>query len=174
MNKTPVRFYIIITVLVTLWCTGIFLAPVMKITNHNHSADVLYSFFSRICHQNDMCSFHVEGEKLGVCIRCSAVYFGFLAGVLFMLLSGVFRRVYIPNSTLLFAIILPMVIDVVLNVTGLHASTMMTRMVTGALFGVAIPWWVVPLFIEAYLQLIRQKKIHSPDSGVCTYARETQ
>lgn len=83
-----------------------------------------------------------------------------------MPLSGALKRICIPKPTLMIAIIIPMLIDVVLNDTGIHASTTMTRVVTGLLFGGVMPWYIIPLLIEACLQLIHKKKIHSPDSGV--------
>jgi hypothetical protein len=67
-----------------------------------------------------------------------------------------------------------MVLDAVLNATGIHASTPMTRVITGALFGVSMPWFVVPIFIEACLQLNHRNKNHSPDSGAVRYDRKTQ
>lgn len=91
-----------------------------------------------------------------------------------MLLSGALKRIRIPEPMLIIAVIIPMLVDVVLNDTGLHTSTTMTRVATGLLFGGVMPWCIVPLLIEACSQLIHKKKIHSPDSGVCTYDRKTQ
>ena len=64
--------------------------------------------------------FHVEGEKCGVCIRCSAIYFGFLAGLLLLPLSGALKRLPFPKPALIIAFMIPMVVDVVLSVTGVH------------------------------------------------------
>lgn len=168
-----IKIYIVITLLVAFWCAGILAAPMLKHAGLYGSADVAYSTFSRVCHQNDARSFHVEGEKFGVCIRCSAIYFGFLAGLLLMPLSGALRSLRIPGPKLMIAVIVPMVIDVMLNDTGLHASTTMTRVVTGLLFGGVMPWCIIPLLIEACSQLVQKKKIHSLDSGVYTYVRKT-
>jgi uncharacterized membrane protein len=168
------KIYIIITMLVAFWCAGILAAPVLKHAGLSGSADIAYSFFSRICHQNDARSFHVEGEKFGVCIRCSAIYFGFLAGLILMPLSIALKRIRFPKPMLMIAVIIPMLVDVVLNGTGLHASTTMTRVATGLLFGGVMPWCIVPLLIEACSQLIYKKKIHSQDSGVYTYDGKTQ
>jgi uncharacterized membrane protein len=167
MNRSiALRIYIIFTFLVALWCAGILAAPLLAHAGMHRSADMVYSIYSRICHQNDASSFHVEGEKFGVCIRCSAIYFGFLMGLLFMLPLGAVTRLRIPKPMLMIAVILPMVVDAVLNDAGLHASSTMTRVATGLLFGGVMPWCIVPLLIEACLQLIHKKKIPSPDSGV--------
>ena len=168
------RIYILITFLVALWCAGILAAPVLQHAGFTGIANSTYSFFSRICHQNDTRSFHVEGEKFGVCVRCSAIYFGFLTGLLILPLLGVLKRNRVPKPMLMIAFMIPMLIDVALNDTGLLMSTTMTRVATGILFGGAMPWSIVPLLIEACLQLIHKKKIQSLDSGVCTYVRKTQ
>jgi uncharacterized membrane protein len=167
MNRSiSFRIYIIVTFLAALWCAGILAAPMLAHAGMHRSADMVYSVYSRICHQNGASSFHVEGEKFGVCIRCSAIYFGFLLGLLIMPLSGAVKRLRFPKPMLMIAVILPMVVDAVLNDAGLHASTTMTRVATGLLFGGVMPWCIVPLLIEACLQLIYKKKIPSPDSGV--------
>ena len=43
--------------------------------------DSVYSFFSRICHQDPLRSWHVAGEPLAVCIRCSSIYIAFTASL---------------------------------------------------------------------------------------------
>lgn len=93
-----------------------------------------------------------------------------------MPLSGVLKRMQMPKPMMIIAVLIPMALDVVLNDTGLYASTTMTRVATGLLFGGVMPWCIVPLLIEAYSQLINRhkKKIHSLDSGVYTYDRKTQ
>ena len=60
-----------------IWCLAILAAPLL------HSP-TLYVFFSIICHQIPSRSWHLAGEPLGVCIRCTAISFGFLAGLLLM------------------------------------------------------------------------------------------
>jgi uncharacterized membrane protein len=167
MNRTiTFRIYSLFTILVAFWCAGILAAPLLVHAGWHGSADIVYSACSRVCHQNDARSFHMDGVKFGVCIRCSAIYFGFLIGLLLMPLSGALKRLRIPKPALLIAVILPMVIDAVLNDTGIHASTTMTRMATGLVFGGVMPWCIVPLLIDACLQLIQKKKNPSPDSGV--------
>jgi uncharacterized membrane protein len=172
--KSSIRLYIFFTVLVSLWCIGILAAPLLKHAGWTQSADILYSFFSRVCHQDDARSFHVEGEKIGVCMRCSAIYFGFFLGLIALPLSRALKRKNVPALRFFLFAVLPMVVDAVLNATGIHASTPMTRVITGALFGMSMPWFVVPIFIEACLQLNLRNKNHSADSGVVRYARKTQ
>ena len=58
----------------TLWCTSIIAAPLF-------GWDSVYSFFSKICHQDPTRSWHVAGEPFAVCIRCSSIYFAFTASL---------------------------------------------------------------------------------------------
>lgn len=54
----------------TLWCLVILAAPVLRLP-------LVYEFFARICHQDPSRSWHMLGEPLPVCIRCSSIYFAF-------------------------------------------------------------------------------------------------
>jgi uncharacterized membrane protein len=92
----------------TLWCMSILAAPVFGL-------DSVYSFFSRICHQDPIRSWHVAGEPLAVCIRCSSIYFAFTASlwlglktsvrwlrlsILLMLCEFVFARLVLDDAFL--------------------------------------------------------------------------
>jgi uncharacterized membrane protein len=54
----------------TLWCLAILAAPAF-------SPSWLYTFFSKICHQDPARSWHLFGRELPVCIRCASIYFAF-------------------------------------------------------------------------------------------------
>lgn len=174
MTKPEFHLYILFVIFVLLWCIGIIAAPVLKHAGFIQSANAIYSFFSHICHQDDTRSFHIEGEKLGVCIRCTAIYFGSLVGLLLLPLCDALKKTNATNKIILFAAVVPMVIDVVLNDFNLHASNTTTRVITGALLGAVVLWWVMPVLMQACLQLVQKKKNQSQNSGVCSYARETQ
>lgn len=58
-----------------LWCLAIFAAPIFNLGG-------LYLFFSIICHQLPDRSWHVQGEQLGLCIRCTSISIGFLVGLI--------------------------------------------------------------------------------------------
>jgi len=65
-NKT----YVALLAGSTLWCLSILEAPVFGLSS-------VYAFFSRICHQDPGRSWHIAGEPLAVCIRCTSIYFAF-------------------------------------------------------------------------------------------------
>lgn len=113
--------------------------------------NLLYSNFSHICHRYDSHSLHIAGYKFGVCGRCTAIYFGFLAGVLIWPRVNRRRRDFRPGLWVL--AILPMLIDVALDVIGLSSSTMLTRLLTGGWFGIFAAIMLTGLFIEGAGQL---------------------
>ncbi len=92
----------------TLWCLSIIVAPVSGVSE-------VYRFFSFICHQDPARSWHILGEPLPVCIRCTSIYFGFLASLwlglaarvrwlrialAFMLAEFIFARLFIDAAVL--------------------------------------------------------------------------
>ena len=169
-----VRLYLVVTFLVMLWCAGILAAPILKYAGQMELAKEFYSFFSCVCHQNDARSFHLVGEKFGVCIRCAAVYFSFLAGLILMPLLGRISNFHSQHNWILIIAVLPILIDVACNDIGLFTSTTVSRVVTGVLFGATMSWYIIPLFIEGSLQIINQLRIHSSSTGVIHYVRKTQ
>ena len=55
-------------------CAAIVLAPAL-------GSQPLYSLFSALCHQIPERTWHLGGLPMAVCIRCSAIYLGFLLAV---------------------------------------------------------------------------------------------
>ncbi len=163
------RVYTILVVLTGLWCLGILIAPALQVS-HPVVASIVYSAYSPICHQIDSHCFHLFDAKWGVCIRCSAIYFSFF---LSLLLYPFFRRLSSPSFPGRWWIALavtPMVIDVFLSFTGFHPSTPLTRMITGALFGMVLPLYILPPLLEGVAQLRSQFSAR----GGFFYARKAQ
>jgi uncharacterized membrane protein len=165
--------YGICLILVALWCSLILAAPFFQSLSSQTQpvAAVLYRFFARICHQLDERSFHLNGEPWAVCIRCSAIYGGFLLG---LLLVPVLRGVHAKNPPArrwLLVAALPMVVDVSLNLAGIHESTSFTRGCTGLLLGGIAPFYIMPLLIESIRQRVQQL---STAKGGFRYARKTE
>ena len=94
---------------------------------------VLMQAFDPLCHQITERSPHIHGVQLAVCHRCIGVYLGLAAGPVLMLFlrswNGVGTRKLIALS------LLPLFVDWGLGIVGLWANTPVSRMVTGAMFG---------------------------------------
>ena len=152
MNK---RVYLILLSLTGLWCLGVLLAPALAVISPGASSAV-YSVYKPICHQIDDRCFYLDGAKLGVCIRCSAIYFSFFIS---LLSYPLFRRVSspsFPGRAWILLAIAAMAVDVLLNFTGIHISTPLTRTMTGMLLGMVLPYYLVPPLQEAVSQLHSQ------------------
>lgn len=163
------RIYLVLILLVAAWCGGIFLAPALSGSVPGVSS-VLYACYEPICHQIDGRSFHLEGGKLAVCARCTSIYLGFF---LALIAYPLFRKLddrQVPSRMWILLAIIPMVIDVVLNFLGAHTSTLFTRAVSGGLFGLILPFFIVPVLIEAVSQLRGQLL----SRGGLFYARKAQ
>ena len=65
------RIDIALLVGATAWCALLVVAPLFSLAP-------VYAFFSLICHQSPDRSWILFGHPMPVCIRCSAIYFGFL------------------------------------------------------------------------------------------------
>jgi uncharacterized membrane protein len=87
------------------------------------------------------------GYKVAYCERDTAMYLALLATALCLLVAG--RRLPRLPLWLFVLMIAPLAIDGATQLTGLRESTWQLRVVTGALFGVAIAWLLFPLVDEA-------------------------
>jgi len=164
------RTYVAVLVGTLLWCGAFVLAPFFAGLPGPFTAvgNTLYGLLSPVCHQIDERSLTLLGLPLGVCTRCSAVYFGFLAGVfLYPLLRSVSRPAYPPRWIIALAV-LPMLADVIAGWTSLHTVSGTTRLFTGAFFGLIIPFVVLPALIEAVneLRASHRRPFHHPQKGL--------
>jgi uncharacterized membrane protein len=147
------------------------LAPVLIHAGHERAAGLIYTLFSPLCHQLPERSFFLFGEhavyhygelshtlggfvpsryignaelgfKVAVCERCVSIYgIGLQAGLLFALVRHRLKPLSIKGFL---AMIAPMGIDGTGQLIGLWESTWWSRLVTGALFGVACVWLLYP------------------------------
>ncbi len=155
LNK---QTYLILVMATLVWCLLILLPPVlMNAGDSGKSISVIdYKFFGHICHQFEGRSLHLGEHKMAVCARCSGIYFGFLIGVLVIPL---FIRIRIKNiKYALIFISLPMIFDIGLDFFGIHQSTLLTRSLTGLMFGFPSAILLYPSFEQAISQLINQKE----------------
>ncbi len=147
--------YVVILFGSLVWCAGIAVVPLLtSIGGISHgSGTLLLRFYSTICHQIDSRSFHLHGEPLAVCARCSSIYFGFLTGTI--LFPFVKRAVQgrVSSQILLLAAVLPIVIDVGLNILGLYGSSLVTRAITGGFFGLITPLLIIPSATAALTEM---------------------
>lgn len=135
-----------------LWCMAFVAAPVLRSLQIPFSS-FLYSLFSEVCHQFPDRSLHVAGEPFAVCVRCSTIYFGVFASLFVSLFVARVHFGKYPPVWILTVAVFPMVLDVILNLTALHPSSLWTRAFSGSVAGLVIPFFLMPPLIEAVHQL---------------------
>ncbi len=139
-----------------LWCAAVMAVPLLAKTESalvQGSASFLEECFSHVCHRLPDRSFHLVGKPLGVCVRCTSIYGGFLLGLLVYPVLVRRRRPQLPSRWWLVGAALPTASDALLNILGLVPSTEASRAITGALLGIALTAYIVPLVIEAWSAL---------------------
>ncbi len=154
MSKVEHRAYILILGCVILWCAVLLVPPIIASVEEpsQEISHFSYRCFSSVCHQFETRSLSIFGHKLAVCARCSGIYFGALLGVL--LYHFVRFGKHWSLRTLWIIAILPMLTDVMLNIISIHASSIATRLATGAFFGLGSAGILLPIAIEAVTNLL--------------------
>jgi uncharacterized membrane protein len=126
----------------------IFAAPVLLAHGFIQTSGLIYKAFGFLCHQISERSFHLEGHALGVCARCTGIYAGFAASVLFYPLTRSLKRVDSPARFWLVLACVPIAVDFALGFFGIWENTHFSRFSTGAIFGAACALFVVPGFLD--------------------------
>jgi uncharacterized membrane protein len=148
--------YIILLIGTAAWCAAIVLAPILVSSSGitGEAGKLLYLFFHRVCHQLRARSFIVNGMQLGVCSRCSAIYFGFFVGTLIYPALRSINKPEIPPRMLLFLACIPMGVDALLGWFVPYEPTLTTRALSGGIAGLALAFFIVPAFIQAISELV--------------------
>jgi uncharacterized membrane protein len=159
--KIPRATYQAILAGALIWCAAIILAPLL-VTSPSPWAgigELLYRFFHPICHQRGDRSFVLFGGQLAVCSRCASIYFSFLAGTLcYPVLRNIGEPRMPPRAVLALAIA-PMVMDVAAGFFGVYPVTALSRVTTGSIFGVILPFFIIPGSIEAVCELAGSRSL---------------
>lgn len=152
--------YVVILIGALLWCSGIIGAPLFSSGGNSSAIEgkLLYQLYRPICHQLPERSFFLEGFRLGVCERCSAIYFAFLCGTILYPLVRPLRDMHLPPRWLLIVAVIPMLIDATWFGPLLYNVTAGTRVLTGGFFGLVLPFFVLPIAIEATTAYAHQQK----------------
>ena len=138
--------YSVILSIALVWCAGILIAPLWADTTdfRGSVSAFLYTFFSKNCHQLDDRSLHLWGHKLGVCSRCTMVYFGFLATTLLYPFIRKLNNFELPALWILLAGTSLVLIDAGLDIFDVVSNTFMSREITGGILGLILPFYLIP------------------------------
>lgn len=121
------------------------------------TAVALYRGLAVICHQIPERSWHLFGAPLGVCVRCTGVYAGFVGGLLLYPLVRSLRATDCPARHWLILAGVPMLIDFAGGWLGLFANTFLSRAVTGFLLGATAAFYVLPGLVATFSPPLRAR-----------------
>ncbi len=102
---------------------------------------------SLICHQLPSRTLYAGGRLLPVCARDMGIYSGIFISALFLMVLRRLRAQKPPDivSTVVMCVLmLPMVSDGILSYTGVIETNNAARLFTGLLFGLPIPFLLIP------------------------------
>jgi uncharacterized membrane protein len=148
-------FWFIGNVLVLSVFSLIVVAPVAAASGHSEVASGIYRAFGTLCHQLPERSYFIDGHQLAVCSRCSGIYAGFAFTLLVYPLLRSLKNPDAPPRSWLVLAALPLVIDVSVNFFGFWTNTHTSRLLTGALLGSAVVFYVMPGIIDLSLRYSR-------------------
>ena len=156
-KKTRV-VYVTLLIISLTWLGSIFAAPLLIATGHFTASTIIYQSFSVVCHQMADRSFHILGFPLGVCSRCSAIYTGFVAGLMCYPFVRDISQETLPGRTWLIVSSIPMLIDLIGGFTGLYPSTFFSRSATGLIFGLTTAFYILPGFVSLSMHKEQNKE----------------
>jgi uncharacterized membrane protein len=122
----------------------------------------LYKLYSTSCHQSSARSFHLFDEKLGVCSRCTSIYFSFLLAAVVYPFIRKLSSMQLPPLWILLAAGAIMVLDGGLDLLDVWNNTFISREITGAILGFVLPFYIIPGTIKLFNELRTPVKVHSP------------
>ncbi len=130
----------ILIIIVSVWCAGIVISPIITSIHPvgESASNIFYTLYGGVCHQFDSHSFHVHGHPFAVCIRCTAIYFGFLIALVGIRFSDKLHdKKYNPILVLIYSSV-PMLMDVASSLTPFYETSTLSRLITGAIFGIGL------------------------------------
>lgn len=144
---------------VSVWCIGIVLAPIITLVNPDIEpvTNILYRFYGVVCHQFDSRSFHILHQPFAVCIRCTAIYGGFLLALIAIRWSSRLSDKKFDPIVVLICSLSPMVLDVFGSFTTFHEISTPSRLVSGAIFGIGLAILLHRSLTEIIFSLLAKK-----------------
>lgn len=106
----------------------------------------LYFLGRSVCHQIPERSFFIHNIQFPLCARCTGIYTGMFMGFLYILIRKRHKGNKPPSIKyviLMIIFLLPMIIDGLTSYLGFRSTNNNIRIITGLMFGVIIPVFIV-------------------------------
>jgi uncharacterized membrane protein len=159
----------LILLIAVLWCAAILIAPLWA-GNQGIAGSIsgfIYAAFSKACHQQDDRSLHAFGHKLGVCARCTLIYFGFLLGTI---VYPFVRKLNsdLPPVWILLAGAALVALDAGLDTFDIIRNTFLSREITGGILGIILSFYLVPGTVKLFDEFFESRKIIKDETNAAS------
>lgn len=108
--------------------------------------NLLFFLGRSVCHQIPERSFFIQNLQFPLCARCTGIYTGMFLSFLYLFISNRYKGNKPPTIKHLIIMVilwLPMMIDGASSYLGLRDTNNAIRLITGLLFGIFIPVFIV-------------------------------
>jgi uncharacterized membrane protein len=156
-TQRPLVFWTVTAAIVVSLVSLIVVAPLAAASGHGEIAAAIYRGFSVLCHQRPDRSYFIDGQKLGVCSRCTGIYFGYALTLLAYPLLRSLRTTTPPARKWLLLATLPLLIDFSLTFFGVWENTHTSRLLTGLLLGSVAVFYVMPGIVDLSLRALQTR-----------------
>ena len=109
-------------------------------------------------HQDTVVYSDKIGYKLPVCSRDTAIYLSMLLGLLALPFVRKIETEDWPNKWVLLAAAVPIAIDGTTQLVGLRESDNLLRLITGAIIGVVLPFYLLPMLNSLYSFILEKAR----------------
>lgn len=154
-DRRPLIIWITVAIVAVTVTSMIVAAPLARAGGHQAFAFVIYSVFSKLCHQMPDRSFFIDNHQFAVCSRCTGLYVGFTVVTLCYPLMRSLRRTDTPARVWLFLAALPLAIDFGLGFLGLWDNTHLSRFLTGMLLSSVAVFYILPGLVQLNFKDLR-------------------
>ena len=137
-------------------------APVAAASGHSDIAKGIYGAFAIFCHQLPERSYFIDGHQLAVCSRCTGIYAGFALTILLYPVIRSLKHPVMPRPSWLLLAAVPLAIDFAVNFVGFWQNTHTSRLLTGAILGSAVVFYVMPGILDLSLRYPRTPPVAEP------------
>src|SRR5262245_59427010 len=129
--------HLLLLALALTWCCLILSFSWVARSSPHQPVLLLAALFSQICHQDRARSFWFGGPPLPVCSRCLAIYLGGFLGIAAYPWIVSWKRFTVVLKQAIFGTVGLILLNVGLDLMGVWPSTFLSRVLTGALLGIA-------------------------------------
>lgn len=141
-------FWLICVAVVLPVVSLIVVAPLAAAKGYGDLAKGIYGAFTILCHQLPDRSYYIDNHQMAVCSRCTGVYAGFVLTLMLYPLLRPLNGSGPPRASWLLLAAAPLVIDFSVNLFGFWQNTHTSRLLTGAVLGGAVVFYVMPGAME--------------------------